>query len=160
MNSKCARLPPLACAPWSPSPITTGLTPARFCARFAEFANVPISTEWTVPFGRVVFHIGVHNLPAASADSCMAAMREATAAADERQIFSLFAEFCSIPDVLLVFNHPLWNFDKLSGDFFQYELRRFLAGANRYMHAFELNGMRCHQENRGVLAWPATGTRC
>lgn len=116
-----------------------------------EFANVPLSTEWTVPFGRVVFHIGVHNLPAASADACMSAMREATAAADERQIFRLFAEFCSIPDVLLVFNHPLWNFDNIAEDFFQYELRRFLDASNRYMHAFELNGMRCHQENRGVL---------
>ena len=117
----------------------------------AEFANAPISTEWTVPFGRAVFHIGVHNLPAASAESYMAAMHQATAAAQEQQIFALLAEFCSIPEVLLVFNHPLWNFDNIPGDVFQYELDRFLVTANPYMHAFELNGMRCHQENRGVL---------
>ncbi|MGA7522779.1 MAG: hypothetical protein WBW84_09855 [Acidobacteriaceae bacterium] len=116
-----------------------------------ESREAPISTEWTVPFGRVVFHIGVHNLPPADAESFMAAMRQATAAADERQIFSLFAEFCSIPEVLLVFNHPLWNFDKVSADVFQFELDRFLAGANRYMHAFELNGMRRHKENRAVM---------
>lgn len=116
-----------------------------------EFAEVPISTEWTVPWGRAVFHIGVHNLPAASAPSFMAAMHQATATADERQIFSLFAEFCSIPEVLLVFNHPLWNFDTIPGQVFQYELDRFLTGANQYMHAFELNGMRCHKENRAVL---------
>ncbi|HEY1807738.1 MAG TPA: hypothetical protein VGG42_04200 [Acidobacteriaceae bacterium] len=119
--------------------------------RSPRFDDVPLSTEWTVPFGQVVFHIGVHNLPPASAESLMAAMRQATAAADERQIFALFAEFCSNPDVLLVFNHPLWNFDKVSDEVFQYELDRFLAGANRYMHAFELNGMRCHSENRAVL---------
>lgn len=116
-----------------------------------ESRNVPISTEWTIPFGRVIFHIGVHNLPPAGAESLMAAMRQATAAADERQIFRLFAEFCSFPEVLLVFNHPLWNFDKIPAEVFQYELDRFLAGANRYMHAFELNGMRCHDENRGVI---------
>ncbi|HEX3661798.1 MAG TPA: hypothetical protein VHU89_10230 [Acidobacteriaceae bacterium] len=116
-----------------------------------ESRCVPISTEWTVPFGRVIFHIGVHNLPPVGADSFMAAMRQATAAADERLIFTLFAELCSIPDVLLVFNHPLWNFDKVPGEVFQAELRRFLESANPYMHAFELNGMRCHEENRDVL---------
>jgi hypothetical protein len=116
-----------------------------------EFGDVPISTEWTVPWGRAVFHIGVHNLPPASAKSLMAAMHQATASADETLIFSLFAEFCSIPEVLLVFNHPLWNFDSIPGDDFQYELRRFLDGANQYMHAFELNGMRCHRENRAVM---------
>lgn len=116
-----------------------------------EFANAPISTEWTVPFGRAVFHIGVHNLPAAGPESFMAAMHRTTAAADERQIFSLFAEFCSIPDVLVVFNHPLWNFDNIPGGIFRHELDRFLGAANPYMHAFELNGMRCHEENRGVL---------
>ena len=119
--------------------------------RDPERAAVPISTEWTVPFGRAVFHIGVHNLPAASAESFMAAMHQATAAADERRIFGLFAEFCSIPEVLLVFNHPLWNFDHIPREVFQHELHRFLTGANQYMHAFELNGMRCHEENRGVL---------
>ena len=116
-----------------------------------EFADAPISTEWTVPFGRAVFHIGVHNLPAASAESLMAAMHQATAAADEQGIFGLFAEFCSIPDVLLVFNHPLWNFDSIPDEIFQYELRRFLTAANQHMHAFEINGMRCHKENRAVL---------
>jgi hypothetical protein len=116
-----------------------------------DLGDVPISTEWTVPFGRAVFHIGVHNLPAASAEAFMAAMHQATASADEGQIFGLFAEFCRIPEVLLVFNHPLWNFDNIPGEVFQYELRRFLAGANQYMHAFELNGMRSHKENRAVI---------
>jgi hypothetical protein len=116
-----------------------------------KFQDVPISTEWTVPFGHAVFHIGVHNLPPASANTFMAAMHQATASADEQQIFQLLAEFCSVPDVLLVFNHPLWNFDKISAEVFQYELDRFLSAANRHMHAFELNGMRCHHENRAVI---------
>lgn len=116
-----------------------------------DYPDVPISTEWTVPFGHAVFHIGVHNLPPATAPSFMAAMHQATAAADERRIFALFAELCSLPEVLLVFNHPLWNFDNIPAAVFTYELRRFLTDANRYMHAFELNGMRCHQENRAVI---------
>ena len=31
--------------------------------------RAPISFEWTVPCGRGYFHLGVHNLPPASADA-------------------------------------------------------------------------------------------
>lgn len=117
----------------------------------AAFRDAPISTEWTVPFGGAVFHFGIHHLPAASALSLMAAMREATALEDEDRILDLFAEFSQMPEVLVVFNHPLWNFFKIPADRFHYELRRFLESANRYVHAFELNGMRSHAENRAVL---------
>jgi hypothetical protein len=113
--------------------------------------ETPISTEWTVPFGSAVFHVGVHNLPPAEAESFMAAMHETTASADEEQTFALFAELCGIPEVLLVFNHPLWNFMGITGEQFDFELTRFLESTNRYLHGFELNGMRDHSENRGVI---------
>ncbi len=111
----------------------------------------PISTEWTVPFGEAVFHFGIHHLPPAQASSLMEAMREATATADETKIFELFAAFNRMPGVLVVFNHPLWNFYKIPAEHFNFEVRRFLSAANKYVHAFELNGMRSHQENRKVL---------
>ena len=113
--------------------------------------NTPISTEWTVPFADIVVHIGVHNLPPAQAQSLMAAMHETTAGADDSRTIALFAELCAIPDVLLVFNHPCWNLIELKADHFHYELGRFLESANRYLHAFELNGMRDHRENRAVI---------
>jgi hypothetical protein len=113
--------------------------------------ETPISTEWTVPFGSAVFHIGVHNLPPAQAESFMAVMHETTASADEKQIFALFAELSRIPEVLLVFNHPLWNFMDITGELFDFELKRFLESTKRYLHCFELNGMRDHRENRRVI---------
>jgi hypothetical protein len=119
------------------------------------FRNTPISTEWTVPFGRAVFHFGVHNLPHDSAHALMATMRGATAMADEERIFALFAELCSMPSVLVVFNHPLWNFYDIPRERFDFELRRFLESANRYVHAFEINGMRGHAENREVIQMAA-----
>lgn len=115
------------------------------------FRETPISTEWTVPFGSAVFHLGVHNLPPEQAESLMAAMRETTAAADEKRVFALFAELCGIPGVMVVFNHPLWNFVDISSERFTFELTRFIESANQYMHAFELNGMRDHRENRAVI---------
>jgi hypothetical protein len=117
----------------------------------AAFADAPISTEWTVPFGGAVFHFGIHNLPAGSAADLMAAMHEATWLGNEDRILRLFAEMSAIPGVLIVFNHPLWNFYNIPSDRFMYELTRFLESGNRYVHAFELNGMRSHAENRAAL---------
>ena len=117
----------------------------------AAFRGVPLSTEWTVPFGGAVFHFGIHNLPAASAQSLMSAMHEATWLAKEDRILELFAEFAAMPGVLVVFNHPLWNFYSIPNDQFMFELRRFLEAGNRYVHAFELNGMRSRAENRAAL---------
>jgi len=117
----------------------------------AAHRNTPLSTEWTVPFGGAVFHFGIHNLPAASAHDLMSAMHQATFLADEERILKLFGEISETPGVLVVFNHPLWNFYSIPADRFLHELTRFLKAANRYVHAFELNGMRNHAENRGVL---------
>jgi hypothetical protein len=117
----------------------------------AAHAEAPISSEWTVPFGGAVFHFGIHNLPARLAAELMAAMHEATFLADEDRILKLFAELSEIPEVLVVFNHPLWNFYSIPTDRFLYELTRFLEAGNRYVHAFELNGMRDHAENRAAL---------
>ncbi len=116
-----------------------------------EHRETPISTEWTVPFGRAIFHIGVHNLPAKMAQALMIALREATEVAEERAILRLLAELNRMPGVLLIFNHPVWNFNGIAPDRFTCELRRFLSKANSYLHGFELNGMRCHGENREVI---------
>jgi len=116
-----------------------------------KFGDVPISTEWTVEWGRAVFHFGVHNLPAEQAHALLAAMREAVAKRDERQILELFAELSRMPGVLVVFNHPRWNFYDIPAERFEFELVRFLESANQYLHAFELNGMRNHEENRAVI---------
>ena len=28
--------------------------------------HIPVSVEWTVPFGATAFHLGIHNLPSAT----------------------------------------------------------------------------------------------
>ncbi len=113
--------------------------------------NVPTSVEWTVPFGKAVFHIGVHNMPSSIAQQLMSTLRESSAEADERKIADLIIELQRIPSLLLVFNHPVWNFNGIAQDVFEFELNRFLQGAGRGLHAFELNGMRTHRENHRVI---------
>ncbi len=113
-----------------------------------QYADVPVSVEWTVPFGQAIFHIGVHNIPPATAQNLMSILRESTAEANERQIVDLLFELRDIPNVLLVFNHPVWNFSGVTQDIFDFELKRFLERAGRSLDAFELNGMRGCRENR------------
>lgn len=113
--------------------------------------EAPISTEWTAPFGSAVFHIGVHNLPPGTASSVLAALLNASKAATDSEILDLLIELSHIPNVLVVFNHPLWNLNGIPAAIFRAELIRFLHSANGYLHAFELNGMRSYQENRDVM---------
>jgi hypothetical protein len=117
----------------------------------AETGDIPISVEWTVPFGKAEFHVGVHNMPGAIAHDLMSTLAECTAQADEQHTTELISELQLIPSLLLVFNHPVWNFNGIAQDVFDFELDRFLQCSCRGFHAFELNGMRSHRENHRVI---------
>ncbi len=123
---------------------------ANLLRMLPDRTEVPISVEWTVPFGRAVFHLGVHNVPASLAQEMMSLLLESSARADEQEILRILRELSRIPALLLVFNHPVWNFNGVARDIFEFELKRFLEVANSYLHAFELNGMRGPRENRRV----------
>lgn len=117
--------------------------------------EAPISTEWTAPFGSAVFHIGVHNLPAGTASSALADLHAASKGAIDSDILDLLIELSHIPNVLVVFNPPLWNLNGIPAASFRAELIRFLHSSNGYLHAFELNGMRSYQENRDLMKFAA-----
>ena len=75
--------------------------------------QIPVSVEWTVPFGSTAFHLGIHNLPSAMGTAWMERMREFTAIpVGERRpklLTEMLAELDEIPGVLIVFNHPIWD---------------------------------------------------
>jgi hypothetical protein len=118
----------------------------------SEYAtrDTPISVEWTVPFGQSKFHLGIHNLPVHQAQELMARMRECTARHDDEAACGMIAELHSLPAVLIVFNHPVWNLYVLPAASFQSALDRFLQKTNAFLDAFELNGLRSRHENQRV----------
>jgi len=116
-----------------------------------ELEETPISTEWTVPFGNAIFHIGVHNLPEGIASSVLTDLLDASKAGFDSVVLDLLMGLSELPGVLLVFNHPLWNLNGTPKAMFAGELIRFLRSANCYLHAFELNGMRSYRENLEVI---------
>ncbi|MDE3104219.1 MAG: hypothetical protein KGK08_03505 [Acidobacteriota bacterium] len=116
--------------------------------------HIPVSVEWTVPYGNSAFHIGVHNLPSASAAEWMERLSALTAIpADERrpgQLTEMLAELDAMPGVLVIFNHPMWDLYRVGRDRHDVLVNDFLAQHGQYVHALELNGLRNWKENREV----------
>jgi hypothetical protein len=116
-----------------------------------QFRDLPISTEWTVPFGPTFFHIGIHSLPAAAASEVMCRLKQFTSAPDEGQLATLLNDLNAFPDVLLVLNHPLWEEKEIGIAEHVETLNRLLESHGRSIHALELNGLRSWKENAEVI---------
>jgi len=116
----------------------------------SESAHTPISMEWSVPFGGTIFHLGVHNLPAGQAQTIMGDLVGYTQNPNDQRLCELLAILDGFPDVLLVFNHPLWTQSCVGVKRGRDDLDRFLTCAVQFLHAFELNGTRSTKENTRV----------
>jgi hypothetical protein len=117
--------------------------------------EIPVSLEWTVPFQSIKFHLGVHNLPYSTAQAWIGELQECTANPTTERVCDLLRTLHGIPEVLLVFNHPLWNLYGTPPAEFDQNLEDFLALNNANLHAFELNGLRRWEENRRVVSLAA-----
>ena len=118
----------------------------------ASARHIPVSVEWSVPFGgNQSFHIGVHNLPSEAGPGWMDRFLAFTAGtANERELTAMLAELHALPNVLLVFNHPMWDMYLIGAARYRALVRRFLEQNGPYLHALELNGLRDWPENREV----------
>jgi hypothetical protein len=116
-----------------------------------RFHDVPVSTEWTIPFETTFFHLGVHNMPANAASGWMQELRAFTDVPRPRVLQSILEKLNSHPDVLVVLNHPLWDEKGIGAANHLHALHQFLQRHGRSVHALEVNGMRSWQENQQVL---------
>lgn len=126
--------------------------------------HIPVSVEWTAPFGATEFHLGVHNLPSADGPTWMRRFAAYTREAEEgrrhggsgiraldERLLAMVRELDDTPGVLVVFNHPVWDLHKVGELVHLREVSRFIAAASSSIHALELNGLRHAKENREVL---------
>jgi hypothetical protein len=116
-----------------------------------EARRIPVSLEWSVPFAGTIFHLGVHNLPTADATAWVARLAAYTAQPNPQELRDLLAAMASIPQVLLAFNHPLWDLPNIGKQEHRRAVRELLAMANPFFHAFELGGLRSWKENYEVI---------
>ena len=114
--------------------------------------HVPVSFEWTVPYGRGFLHLGVHNLPEAEGPALFEALTAFTAQPAGRCLEPLFERLSANPDTLVVLNHPIWDLAGIGPGPHASMLRSFLDEFRDHLHAIELNGYRSAAENRAAAA--------
>lgn len=115
-----------------------------------DTAQTPISLEWSVPFAGTIFHLGVHNLPGSQAQTIVDDLAAYTRNPSDRRLRELLAMLDGLPDVLVVFNHPLWTQSCVGVQRGSDDLDRFLTCAVQFLHAFEINATRSTKENNLV----------
>lgn len=118
--------------------------------RFYACRCAPISFEWTVPYGRGYFHLGVHNLPAGASSEWFSRLTAFTARRSSDRLGDLLADLSRQPDLLVVFNHPCWDLAGIGDEEHAKQLRCFVSGHRSQIHALELNGYRSSGENVSV----------
>ena len=113
--------------------------------------QIPVSVEWSAPYGGIQsFHLGVHNLPSARAAQWMATLEDFTAHPSDKRLTEILVELNREPNVLVVFNHPMWDLYLVGREKHQFLVNEFLQKNGAYLHALELNGLRNWDENRAV----------
>jgi len=58
----------------------------------------------------------------------------------------ILAALHALPNVLIVFNHPMWDLYLIGADKAVQRVQDFLGANHEFMHAFELNGLRPWEE--------------
>jgi hypothetical protein len=121
--------------------------------------RVPFAVEWSVPFEGAIFHLGIHNLPESQAHLIMDDFAAYSRNPSPARLLELLSSLHSIPDVLIVFNHPHWDQYCLGQATFRNFVDKFLQCHVEYIHAFELNAMRAWTENKSVIELAAAWQR-
>jgi len=111
----------------------------------------PVSVEWTVPYGAQAFHLGIHNLPETRAWEWMQILASYTAHPSARQLREILGALHAERDVLVVFNHPVWDLYRVGEALHLHLVDEFLLEYKAWIHAIELNGLRNWRENRDSL---------
>jgi hypothetical protein len=124
-----------------------------------ESIQIPFAVEWSIPMDGALFHLGVHNLPESRAHLIMDELAACTRNPSLPRVMELLAALDSMPEVLIVFNHPLWDQRGLGEAVFPGILEKFLQHTARFCHAFELNAMRAWSENKAVIQLAAAWQR-
>jgi hypothetical protein len=113
--------------------------------------QIPVSVEWSAPYGgSQAFHLGVHNLPSARAAEWMATLEEFTAHPSDARLTEILAALHREANVLVVFNHPMWDLYLIGKEKHQFLVNEFLQKNGAFLHALEVNGLRNWDENRTV----------
>ena len=112
--------------------------------------GIPVSVEWSAPYGAQSFHLGVHNLPSSKAPEWMKTLSDFTKNPSDARLTEILVALNDEPNVLVIFNHPLWDLYLVGAEKHKFLVNEFLQKNGNYLHALELNGLRHWDENRAT----------
>ena len=112
----------------------------------ARSLGAPVSLEWTLPWGPVFFHLGLHNID----PSWMPILRRTTNDPQLANVEEVLSGIHANSTSLIVVNHPLWDEIRAGAAVHRECLRNLLDRFRPWIHALELNGLRSWTENREV----------
>ena len=112
---------------------------------------IPVSVEWSVPYGSQSFHLGVHNLPSVKAMEWIKVLADYTADPADERLKEILIALNAEPGVLVVFNHPMWDLYLVGRERHEFLVDEFMRMNGPWLHALELNGLRHWDDNRSVL---------
>jgi hypothetical protein len=124
---------------------------AGMMLRALGHGSAPVSTEWTVPYRSTFFHLGIHNIPFTQAPDLMNEMKQYTARPEASRLKELLGSIATLPEVLVVLNHPLWDEEEIGQAQHEGTLAALLSDCKPFIHALEVNGLRTRTENARVF---------
>jgi hypothetical protein len=120
-----------------------------------ESCQIPISLEWSVPYGGTELHLGIHNLPAKSAAAIVKNLNDYTASPTRPGLHDLLSSLHKMREVLIVLNHPMWDLSRMGQEHHTQATTNFMALFGQFIHAFELGGLRGWDENQRTVDFAA-----
>ena len=115
-----------------------------------EDADVPISDEWSVPYGPAVFHVGVHNIPPQRASEFHERFESYRACRRPELLAEILSDLNSEPEILVILNLPLTDEGRIGSRIHERHLQEFLGRFGRWIHALELNTLQPWKDNMRV----------
>jgi hypothetical protein len=114
--------------------------------------EAPVSVEWTIPCGPTFFHLGVHNIPLFEVEELWDVLSSYARMPSAERLAGALELLHESPDVLVVFNHALWDEGGIGETAHRAAVEWLLGHYGDWIHAFELNGLRTRAENAAVVA--------
>ena len=146
---------------WFPSPTTTTSRRPCCCAPCPARGRFRFPSSGARPTAAQSFHLGVHNLPSARATEWMATLAEYTAHPSDARLTEILAALNDEPNVLVVFNHPMWDLYLIGKEKHAFLVNEFLAEKRRIpARAGAERPAQLGREPRACAAWPRSGTCC
>ena len=88
--------------------------------------QIPVSVEWSAPYGTQSFHLGIHNLPSARATEWMSTLDDYTANPSDARLTEILVALNDEPNVLVIFNHPMWDLYLVGAEKHEFLVNEFL----------------------------------